>query len=62
MSALRDDGARAVVCGPYETHEAALADVFAVETFCDPWRRYAWGTCSSGETLAVWLRPDDVTR
>lgn len=54
VSATRDDGARSVVCGPYTTHEGALAAVDAVRRrVCDllpeAWW-YGWGTCGSDDS------------
>lgn len=60
VSVVRDDGARAIICGPYPTHAAALADVeLARDRVCDfapeTWW-LAWGTCGSDDLLrARWV-------
>jgi hypothetical protein len=55
VSALRDDGARAIIAGPYPDHPAAEADVRRVTlAACRVDHRawwYSWGTAGSDEML-----------
>jgi hypothetical protein len=54
VSALRDDGARSIVSGPYLTQEAAERDVFPMMDRYDLFRQYAWGTCASPVPLTTY--------
>ena len=65
VSAERSDGRRAIVAGPYPTHEAAVADVYRVTlATCRVDDRawwYAWGTAGSDEEVPAFLgRPEDL--
>lgn len=66
VSARREDGANALVCGPYPTHSEALADVAAARDACyrlspETWW-LAWGTCGSDDPVrARWDRPASIS-
>lgn len=64
VSAQRDDGRRAIIAGPYDTHEAALADVRRVTLAAcrvdDRAWWYAWGTAGSDEILKAALGAPDT--
>ena len=65
VSAQRDDGRRAIIAGPYLSHEAAKADVHRVTLAAcrvdDRAWWYAWGTAGSDEMLKAALgKPEDL--
>lgn len=65
VSATRDDGRRAIGCGPYPTHGEALAEVDPAREACyrlDPTTWWlGWGTCGSDDTLpARWSRAAEI--